>query len=481
MKYLSLLVVFFGLMIGFIPAANTSASVDPGRLVRLADSSTVYYSHMDRRFAFPNERIFRSWFSSFDHVEIISPGTLAGLRLEKSVLYRPGSLIKAATDPRVYLVGFNGQLHWIETEAVAQSLFGNTWASRIEDISDAFLPDYMIMVKETIHSPTDISLDALRNDIRSQTILSNQFLPIIVSAPPTPTTSTTPVVPAPPTTAPASDIIIRSSLPSGVRPNENVRLDAFATGQIPQSVTITINGLLTRSCGAEVVCSYGFVHPTQSSITSYQVVAAATYTDGTRVNKTYTLPVRDSQAGALRLELSAPEGQTPGSVNIRASWNDSLATAGRITLAVDGLEQKTCFSTSICSLSYSIDVPVSSTLAITAWADDTSGQRWITPTSTYKTVTNDHPIVTGGVNAYTVFTGESINVNGQANDGDGVAFIEIWQDDTRVARCESPACSYSTPILTQSGSLSFRIIAQDLRGARTEQIIDPVLILPAIR
>lgn len=482
MKHLSLLVAFFALATGFVPSAGASTSTDPGRLVRLANSSTVYYAYLDRRFAFPDERVFRSWFSSFDQVEIVSPSALAELRLEKSVLYRPGSLIKVATDPRVYLVTSGGGLSWIKTESVARGLFGDAWASRINDISDAFFSGYYI-TSTTVHAPEEISLEGIRNDPRNLSIAGNQ-LPVSITPTPSPfvpTTSTTPVTPAPSTTTHLTpDIVIRSSLPNGVRPNENVRLDAFATGQIPQSITITINGLMVRSCGAEVVCSYGFVHPTQSSLTSYQVVAAATYTDGTRINKTYTLPVRDPQAGALRLELSAPEGQTPGGVNIRASWNDPLATVGRITLAVDGLEQKTCYSASTCSISYGIDVPVSSTLAITAWADDTSGQHWITPTSTYKTVTNDHPIVTGGVNAYTVFTGENINVNGQASDGDGVAFVEIWQDDIRVARCDSPACSYSTPILTQSGSLSFRIVAQDLRGARTEQTIDPVLILPAI-
>lgn len=483
MKHLSLLVAFFALFTGLVPSASASTPTDPGHLVRLADSSTVYYTYLDRRFAFPDERVFRSWFSSFHQVEVVSLSTLAGLRLEKNVLYRPGSLIKVATDPRVYLVTSGGALSWIETESVARALFGDTWASRVNDISDAFFSGYYI-TSTPVHASEEISLEGIRNDPRHQSIADNQLPASIapIPSPIVPTTSTTPVIPAPPTTTTSisPDMIIRSSLPSGVHPNENVRIDTFAVGKVPQSVTLTINGLMARSCTADVVCSYSFVHPTQSSVTSYTVVAAATYTDGTHVNKTYILPVRDPQAGALRLELSAPEGRTPGNVDIRASWNDPLVGAGRITLAVDGIDQKTCYSASTCSLSYGIDVPVSSTLAITAWADDTSGQRWITPTSTYKTVQNDRPMITGGVNAYTAFTGEQININAQASDGDGVAFVEIWQDSTRVARCEGPTCSYHTPVLTQSGSTSFRVIAQDLRGAKSELLLDSVLILPKI-
>ena len=52
------------------------------------------------------------------------------------------SLIKGVTDPKVYYVDTNGQLHWVTNETVAQQLFGPEWNKKITWFSDAIIYTY---------------------------------------------------------------------------------------------------------------------------------------------------------------------------------------------------------------------------------------------------------------------------------------------------------------------------------------------------
>lgn len=184
----------------FIAHANT----DPGRLLRTSGNPAVYYTLNDgHRFAFPNERIFQSWFSSFDGVQTVSPEALASSQLSGVVLYHPGTLIKITTVPKVYMVGTNGELRWIETEAVARALFGASWASRVQDIPDAFFSAYHL--GSSIRAAADAEKDVLIYSDVGQTIASNQNLfPIPVDTFPPAQPTPTPVTPPAPIVVPTS-------------------------------------------------------------------------------------------------------------------------------------------------------------------------------------------------------------------------------------------------------------------------------------
>ncbi|MCX6715147.1 MAG: hypothetical protein NTX72_05020 [Candidatus Uhrbacteria bacterium] len=51
----------------------------------------------------------------------------------------PGQRVKAVGDARVYLIGNDGQLHWITSETVAYSVFGTSWNKGITEVSPTFL------------------------------------------------------------------------------------------------------------------------------------------------------------------------------------------------------------------------------------------------------------------------------------------------------------------------------------------------------
>ena len=140
-----------------------------GHLIKLAcppDAATdhvckaVYYVARDgKRHAFPNGKIYRSWFADFSAVQIVSADNLSGYPLGKSVRYKPGSrLVKFLTLPKTYSVGIGGTLQWVTSEVVATALFGTGWNTLIDDLSDAFATDYIFGAD--INTAVDLSTGA---------------------------------------------------------------------------------------------------------------------------------------------------------------------------------------------------------------------------------------------------------------------------------------------------------------------------------
>jgi len=104
----------------------------------------VYYlGNNGKRYVFPNEKTYRTWYSDFSGVKIISASDLASYMIGGNVTYRPGvKLVKIQTDSKVYAVDKNGSIRWIETAEAAQSIYGADWSKLVEDISDAFFVNY---------------------------------------------------------------------------------------------------------------------------------------------------------------------------------------------------------------------------------------------------------------------------------------------------------------------------------------------------
>jgi len=128
-----------------------------GWLIKSSTNSSVYYVADDKRFAFPNEKVFFSWYKDFSGVSTVTPTELASYTLSGNVTYRPGlRLVKVTTDPKVYAVSRYGTLRWVTTEQIATTLYGNNWNTKIDDVPDAFFTNYTI--GSPITSATDYSV-----------------------------------------------------------------------------------------------------------------------------------------------------------------------------------------------------------------------------------------------------------------------------------------------------------------------------------
>ncbi|MCX6745589.1 MAG: hypothetical protein NTX00_01060 [Candidatus Parcubacteria bacterium] len=128
----------------FAPNAQAT-TFNSGDLIKASTSAVYYYAADAKRYVFPNEKTFKTWYADFSSVKIITDAELAAIQISGNVTYRPGvKMVKITTDPKVYAVAANGILRWVTTESLAASLYGSNWRAMIEDVPDAFFINYNI-------------------------------------------------------------------------------------------------------------------------------------------------------------------------------------------------------------------------------------------------------------------------------------------------------------------------------------------------
>ncbi|MDG1950579.1 MAG: hypothetical protein P8J32_07240 [bacterium] len=132
-----------------VPSAGATSLTDledinAGDLIRGESYSAVYYYGNDGfRYVFPNDKTYFTWYDNFDDVRWISDGDLADVQIGGNVTYRPGvKMIKITSDSTVYVVAGGGEIKSIPSEEVAEELYGSSWNTMIDDVSDGFFPNY---------------------------------------------------------------------------------------------------------------------------------------------------------------------------------------------------------------------------------------------------------------------------------------------------------------------------------------------------
>lgn len=130
---------------GLIDASASPACVS-GSLIKSPAFPAAYYCGADgKRYVFPNQQTYLTWYTDFLTVKTITPQELAAIPLGKNVTYRPGTrLVKIQTDPKVYAVSRGGVLRWVVSPEIAAGLYGSEWSKKMEDIPEVFFSDYTI-------------------------------------------------------------------------------------------------------------------------------------------------------------------------------------------------------------------------------------------------------------------------------------------------------------------------------------------------
>ncbi len=115
---------------------KAASAFAPGSQVKAAGLSAVYYVGTDgKRHPFPNERVYKTWFPSFDGVVEASVADLSALPMGKPMLPKSGSfLVKIQSDPKTYWIEADGTVRWAKTEAVAARLMGPAWNTKVLDL-----------------------------------------------------------------------------------------------------------------------------------------------------------------------------------------------------------------------------------------------------------------------------------------------------------------------------------------------------------
>lgn len=108
-----------------------------GTPIKTADSVKVYLLKDGVISYIPNESIYYSWFPSFANVVLVSNAQLVSYKQATAVSYKPGTELRLDGGSKIYLVGADGQLHWIVSGAVAEDILGPNWNQKIVDVKSA--------------------------------------------------------------------------------------------------------------------------------------------------------------------------------------------------------------------------------------------------------------------------------------------------------------------------------------------------------
>ena len=125
-----------------VPVAG-AVTLTAGDLIKASGPAVYFYAADGKRYTFPTESTYMSWYTDFKSVKTITDNELAAIDLAGNVVVRPGTnLVKIATIPKVFAVGPKGMLYHIASEAVATTLYGANWKNLITIIPDGFWMNY---------------------------------------------------------------------------------------------------------------------------------------------------------------------------------------------------------------------------------------------------------------------------------------------------------------------------------------------------
>lgn len=145
-----------------------------GSLVKASLPAVYYVGSDSKRYVFPNEKVFKTWYADFSSVQTITDSELAALMIGGNVTYKPGvRMIKIQTDPKTYAVAKGGVLRWVKTEAVAVALYGASWNQMIDDVPDWAFTNYTIGADINSVSDFAVSTESAISSINADKSLSS--------------------------------------------------------------------------------------------------------------------------------------------------------------------------------------------------------------------------------------------------------------------------------------------------------------------
>lgn len=138
----TVMTVMWSVGVSFAPI-GASAAASAGDLIKMAGNPAVYYFDGAKRYVFPNQTTYMTWYKDFSGVKTIPADELSSYPIGGNVTMRPGTyLAKITTDPKVYAVEPGGMLRHVTSEAIAMSLYGSMWNKKVVDVPDAFFVNY---------------------------------------------------------------------------------------------------------------------------------------------------------------------------------------------------------------------------------------------------------------------------------------------------------------------------------------------------
>ena len=170
--------------ISVVPAA-ACPDLKAGARFKVAGFNAVYLLNENReRIYFPSSDVYHTWFENFTGIIEIAPLCIDDIPLPSrppyGVNYRPGSrLVKLRVSPHVYVIEPGNRLAKLDSEAVAEQLYGQDWRRLVRDLSDEFWPNF-VAEDPTISEPKphEGMIVAGPNDATAYYVQNGQLRPL---------------------------------------------------------------------------------------------------------------------------------------------------------------------------------------------------------------------------------------------------------------------------------------------------------------
>lgn len=395
-----------------------AAELSTGDLIKSPDTSDVYYYGADgKRYAFPNEKTFFTWYDAFN-VTTLTASEVAAIPFGGVVTYRPGErMVKLTTDPKTYAVDMGGVLRWVTSEQVAAELYGAAWADKIDDLPDTFFATYTL--GDPIAGLADFNPPA-RRDASPSITADKSLMP-----PEEPT----------PMPQPENGAITFTSSHQTLRAGDVITLTATASHPSGiRQIEIYFDGTLMTRCMV-FSCSGEAVVPISGTKESYTARAVATATDNSVLEHTIAMPVDGQVSDLVRISIGRSKIR-PGQPAEAVIDADPSIAVSRTDIYIDDRAIKACLSSSRqCRWSDTLSGDIGTVHTAYGIVKDTIGRTYKSAVKTITIADNDSPIVELVIGSDTVKRNATSDVAANASDDDGIAKIEIMVDGAVVTTC----------------------------------------------
>lgn len=401
---------------------TNAATLSSGDLIKASSASVYYYAEDGKRYVFPNDKTYFTWYSDFSAVETISDEELATIPIGGNATYRPGiKLIKVTTDPKVYAIDGDRTLRWIKTEAIAAFMYGDDWAAQVDDLPDTFFVNYSVGL------PIEDFYDFIPLTV------SNDHLTIQTTLP------KSAVSPEPePSPEPSSDMKFSFTLSKYlVRAGDIETLTVTASHPSGISkIELFFDGILIKSCISSTSCTDETQVPISGTKEEYEAKAIVTALDTTTEIKTIAVLLNSGSDGLVAITVTRPfikSGQI-GEAVVASSQTIAII---RTDVYIDSVSTKACATGApVCPWTGILTGDIGTVYEFYGIVTDSLGRTYRTSTETITISENDSPIVTTESDKYTIYVGETVDIVIRASDDDGINMIEILEDDQVIKTCD---------------------------------------------
>lgn len=456
---LSIAVLLLGASLG-VPTTK-AASISAGDLIKASGPAVYYFSSNGKRYVFPTERTYKTWYQDFSSVKTITDAELGALTIGGNVTYKPGvKLVKITTDPRTYAVSTGGTLRHVATEQIAVALYGADWNTKIDDIPDAFFINYRLgsaVNAASEFSPSQLTSLAVNIDTDKTATVT----------PPTPCTTNCNTTT---TTPPMQPQVTLTLSKATVRPGDIQTLQV-TTSDADKQIRLYFDNTLIMTCNNTNQCNGDAAVPITADKEIYEARAVAMTLDGTEYTATKSMSVdRSAQSDVATIRAdrtSVRDGQATG-VTVEVQ----NVVVSRIDIHVDGSAVKVCQSgIRLCQWSQTYTGSIGTAHTVYGIVQDSIGRTYRTNDLTISITANDAPMVTVAPGKPTIFKGETVDIAVSADDENGIQKIEVLDSNKVVLKtCTGAApCTYVTGQNSEAGTLTFFGKATDMLGATGER------------